>query len=98
MDSGLPAPDPVSMGSPPLFFHHLASCADAARVPRAPRLKRRPPRAACVEHPSGGCVRPENRKAGASAIGWIGGPGRVPEMSPNGHQQPTTATGSNLRT
>ena len=44
MDSGLPAPDPVSMGSPPLFFHHPASCADAASIPRAPRLQRRQPR------------------------------------------------------
>jgi len=26
------------MGSPPLFFHHPASYADAANVPRAPRL------------------------------------------------------------
>jgi hypothetical protein len=30
-------------------------------------------------------------RPGASAIGWIGRPGRVPEMSPNGYQQPTIA-------
>jgi hypothetical protein len=42
---GAAAPYPASMGSPPLFFHHPASYADAGRVPHAPRLKRRPPHA-----------------------------------------------------
>jgi hypothetical protein len=56
------------------------------------------PNDAAATYRARGVSRPEKRKVGASALRWTGRPRRVPEMSPNCHQQPTITASRTRRT